>query len=85
LAVVFVVAACSPAVHQAYGTINPARSGRFCVGLPAATGFCTSTAWAADRGVLSVPLGSCVRVTYTGDQADDQTVQKIETSSSCPH
>lgn len=85
VAVAVVVAACSPAVHQAHGTTNPAGSGRFCVGLSEATGFCTSTTWAADDGVLSLPPGSCVRVTYTGDQADDQSVQKIETSSSCPH
>ena len=85
LAAALLLAACSPAVHRADGIITQSGPGRFCVGLPAAAGFCTAKSWASDYGVIGLAQWTCVRVIYTGDKADEQSVEKIESPGSCPH
>jgi len=53
-------------------TINNATT--FCIGLPAAGGFCGSPSWATSRNLQDLAPGDCIRVTYT---AADATVDSV--------
>jgi len=62
-------------------TVNDART--FCVGLPDATGFCGPHAWAASRHLDGFPLGACVRVSYSADQASTTSVTGVSRLADC--
>jgi hypothetical protein len=78
-----VVGACGAPSHQQQGivTVNTATS--FCVGLPAASGFCTSPDWAEQHHVRGLAAGDCVRVTYSSDEATDASVTRIDRVPGC--
>jgi len=62
-------------------TVNDART--FCIGLPAATGFCGPHAWAVGRHLAGLPLGACVRVSYSGGQASTTSVADVSRLVGC--
>jgi hypothetical protein len=85
LAVVLIVgaAACSTPPKQQSGIITFNDSRSFCVGLPAAAGFCATPAWARNHNLPEMRPGDCVRVTYSGAKVDPSNVTKVEPVAGC--
>lgn len=65
---------CAAPHHQQDGIVTINNASTFCVGLPAATGFCGSASWATSRNLARLAAGDCVRVTYSAASATVDTV-----------
>ena len=65
---------CAAPHNQQDGIVTINNASTFCVGLPAAAGFCGSPSWATSRNLQSLAPGDCIRVTYTTVDATVDTV-----------
>ena len=79
------LAGCAAPHNQQDGIVTINNASTFCIGLPAASGFCGSPSWATSRNLQDLAPGDCIRVTYTAADATVDTVTGAWRLPDCHH